>query len=975
MNRLVRSLAFIIGLFALFALIWTTYSTQSIPKAPPQESTNVWTETNPWAETQLAQMTLEQKVSQLFSSYAYGHFTSEDDPAYERLVDLVENFEVGSLIFFQGDPMAQAAITNDLQLRSRVPLLISQDMEWGPGMRLENTTKLPRTMALGATRDPDLAYAAGYVTAQEARALGVQQIYAPVADVNNNPRNPVINVRSFGETPELVSEMVTAFVKGAQDGGVIATAKHFPGHGDTAVDSHYDLPIVPHNRSRLDSLELVPFRAAVDAGIMSIMTAHLALPELEPDNRVPATLSPKVMRPLLRDNLGFQGLIVTDALRMRGVTKYFGVGEAAIRALEAGADMLLLTDDEYAARQAILSAITSGRLTADRIDSSVRKILQAKAWAGLTDQQMVDLATVHKQVMTQPNQSVSETIARQSLTLLRNQDHLLPLLDTSKRLHVITLNDGDDTSMGQYFVRQLRQQTDARISSSLIDRRSNAANIQQVLARARTHDVILVPAFSYVRSGNETIGLPDKHRSFLNRLIATNKPVVLISFGNPYMVTGLPKQPAAYLTAYGGADASQKAVAQALFGRSSIAGKLPVTIPEHHSYGDGIDLPQVALRRGYPEEVGMASEALTRVDSLIRASIQARTFPGAAVAIGRRNVLVKMEGYGYYTYDSEQPVTQQSRFDMASLTKVVATTTATMKLYESGLLALDDTVSHYLPAFGQNGKEAVTIHHLLTHTAGLPPFRPFHTLGVTSREAVLDTIMATRLDNPPGFESRYSDFSMITLALVIEKITGQDFASYAKKAIFDPLGMKNTGFRPAGQPDTTIVPTEVDDYFRNRLIQGEVHDETAWILGGTAGHAGLFSTVEDLSQFAYMMVNGGRVHGEPFLKEETIRLFTTPIDSTRERHTRALGWDTKSPEGYSSAGELFGPNSFGHTGFTGTSLWIDTDQQLFAILLTNRVYPTRDNRGLTPIRPAFADIAYEAVKKKPEPLMPSLSAE
>ncbi|MFQ5571414.1 MAG: glycoside hydrolase family 3 N-terminal domain-containing protein [Rhodothermales bacterium] len=958
-----------ITLTALGALGWSMRG--STPPAGPRSiDEDRGANAGEWAEAQLQTMTLEQKVAQLFSSYAYGRFKSADDPTYERLIDLVEHFEVGGIIFFQGDPLSQALLANDLQQRSRLPLLVSQDMEWGAGMRLERTTTFPRTMALGATRNPALAYAAGRVTAEEARALGTHQIYAPVADVNNNPLNPIINVRSFGERPDLVAEMVAAFVRGAQDGGVLATAKHFPGHGDTSVDSHSDLPILPFDRPRLDSLELVPFRAAVEAGVQSVMTGHLALPAFDADKNIPASLSPGITRAILRDELAFDGLIVTDALRMQGVTKHFGVGEAAIRALEAGADMLLLTDDEYAARNAILRALDSGRLTVERVDESVMRILRAKEELRLHENRLVDLAGARRHVSTKAHQALSETIARRSLTLLNNEKDLLPLIGPPKSILSITLSDSDNPSAGRYFTGQLRRHADgSRITPRLLDRRSEPKDYRQVLAEASTYDVILVPTFIFVRSGSGRIGLSQAHRRFLDDLAATGKPVVLISFGNPYMVVGLARRPSAYIAAYGGTEASQTAAAQALFGQSGFEGELPISIPGLYDFGAGLRLDQVAPRLGLPEETGMDSPTLARIDSMMRASIQARAFPGAAVAIGRANVIVKLDGYGYFTYDSEQRVTPDSRFDLASLTKVVSTTTAAMQLFEQGRLDLEAPVIRYLPRFGQNGKEAVTIRHLLTHTSGLPPFRPFYRMGVTTREAVIDSIFAIGLEFEPGVQARYSDFSMITLALVIEQITGQEFSAYAQEHIFEPLGMRNTGFRPAGATDTTFVPTEVDDYFRLRLIQGEVHDETAWLLGGTAGHAGLFSTAADLARFASMLVNGGRINGYPFLKEETIRLFTTPVDP--EHHTRALGWDTRSLEGYSSAGRYFGPKSFGHTGFTGTSLWIDPDQHLFAILLTNRVYPTRDNRGHVAVRPQLADLAYEAIRGEPTLLLPA----
>lgn len=958
----------IMGTLAVFIAGFTAYVTLNLPLFPDGPTQDeLWPGTSEWARDQLAQLTLEQKVSQLFAARAYSYYASEDDPAYLALVELVENFGIGGITFFQGEPIEQAVLANALQRRSELPLLISQDMEWGAGMRVEHSTTFPRTMAIGATRDPELAYYAGYVTATEARAMGTHQVFAPVADVNNNPYNPIINVRSFGEKPDLIADLATAFSRGVQDGGALSTAKHFPGHGDTATDSHAALPILSVGMDRLEALELVPFRRLVDEGIMSVMTGHLAFPRLEADSTLPASLSRKVTTEILRKELGFNGLIVTDALDMAGVTANYPTGEIAVRALNAGADMLLLSEDPYAARAAILQAIADGEISEGRIDESVSRVLRAKAWAGLADNRYVDVDEVRERVASEPHLAVSEAIARRSLTLLRNNDDLLPL-SGDERILVLTLSDAADPTVGNYFATQLRQNRGgAAVDTYLLDDRSHPNEFEEALARAAEYDVVIVPAYVYVRSWSGRINLAEKNLTFLNRLVRSGSRVTLISFGNPYIVVGL-EQPDAYIAAYGASEVSQRAVAQALVGRSGFSGRLPIEIPDTYAYGDGIELPQQMIRPGLPAEVGMDGDRLRLIDSLLTASIDDRAFPGAAVAIGRGGVLAKLDAYGYYTYDMKRPVTTRSRFDLASLTKVVATATAAMKLYEEGRLDLDARVAEYLPEFDRGGKSGVTIRNLLTHTSGFIPFRPFHQLGVRERNALIDSVMAEHLVYEPGTESRYSDLGMITLMLLMERITDRPFDEWLDENVFEPLGMHDTGFR-GHISDSSIVPTELDRTFRRRMIQGEVHDETAWILGGVSGHAGLFSTAEDLSKFAFMLVNDGYANGVQFLKPETIRTFTRAQDS--ESHTRALGWDTPSREGYTSAGQYFGPKSFGHTGFTGTSLWIDPDQDLFVLLLTNRVYPTRENSKIVQVRPQLSDIAHRAILGPPEIIIPA----
>lgn len=936
-------------------------SPDAAPPAAPQA------DTDRWAEQQLAAMTLEEKVSQMFSVWASGYFQNVDEKSYWELVDFVEEFQVGGIIFGPGDLMAQATLTNDLQQRAARPLLVAQDMEWGPGMRLDEAATFPPAMAIGATRTPEYAYLAGYATAREARTLGTHQVYAPVADINNNPENPVINIRSYGEHPELVAQMTSDAVRGLQVGGAIATAKHFPGHGDTGTDSHLDLPVIPFSRARLDTLELVPFRSAIQAGVESVMTGHLSFPALEPDSTVPATLSPVITEGLLRDELGFEGFVVTDALDMQGVTKNFGAGETAVRAIEAGVDMLLMSEDPYVARKAILDAIASGRLSEARIDRSVRRILQEKEQMHLHRHRLVSMEAVQTYVSQRSHKVLEDEIARASMTLLRNEEDLLPLTPPDgRRVLVVTLNDSENPYVGNTFIRELRDGPSiGGVAVRRLHANSDAEDYDEVIADATRFDVVVVASFLRVRSWSGRIGLPEEQAGFLNEITQIESPVALTAFGNPYAVMSMDHLPTAYLAAYGTRHASQQAAAQALTGQSGTPGKLPVTIPNRYGYGSGIHLEQVSPRVDAPEAIGMDGRQLYRIDSLMHDGMLNKAFPGAAVAVGRGQTIAMLDGIGYYTYEAKKEVTPHARYDLASLTKVVATTTAAMKLYEAGALDLDARVVEYLPAFEQNGKGAVTVRQLLSHSAGFQPYLGPDERG-PSPQAIVDTIMAKSLQYEPDTESRYSGLGMITLMQIIETLSGQDFATFCEEEIFQPLGMYSTGFRPVGAVDESVVPATDTT---GTIIQGTVHDPVAQHMGGTSGNAGLFSTAEDLARFATMMVNDGRIYGRQFLQKATIDLFTRRVDGV-PGSTRALGWDTKSDEGYSSAGERFGDQSFGHTGYTGTSFWIDPEQDLYAILLTNRVYPDDTDRQVSQYRPQFADIVYQALIAPPAPILP-----
>jgi beta-glucosidase-like glycosyl hydrolase/CubicO group peptidase (beta-lactamase class C family) len=910
-------------------------------------------------------MTLDEKIAQLFVIRLDGVFQNADSPSYRETAALVEEFGAGGLIFGPGTPMTQIAMANDLQAKAERPLLVAQDTEWGVGMRIDEATSFPPAMALGATRDASHAYRVGYVTAREARALGVHQLYAPVADVNNNPKNPIINVRSFGESPSLVGTMASAFTRGAQRGGTLATVKHFPGHGDTDVDSHINLPVLRFDRGRLDTLELPPFRQALGAGAKSVMTGHLALPEIAVDS-VPATLSRSLTHDLLREEFGFDGLVVTDALNMQAVTRTFGVGETAVRVLEAGADLVLMSTNPHAAHQAVRRAVTSGRLDTTEIDDSVRRLLRAKQELGLHEERQVALDTTRHRVDRRPHEVLSRTVARESLTLLANADSLLPLTPPEQyEALVVTLSDSEYPGTGDTFIDRLRDQSAIEdLDTRRLDPRSDSTDVNDHLADAADYDVVVVPSFLRVQAWSGSIGLSDMHHDFLEDLAEADTPVAFVAFGNPYAPTDLSPAPDAILAAYGSGDASQRAAAQALGGAAGTPGRLPVTIPGVAKKGDGESLAPVAPREGLPESVGLDGTRLARLDTLFRSAMLDGAFPGGAVAVGRGPALAQLEAFGYHTYEQTMPVQTGTQYDLASLTKVVATTTAIMKLYEADSLELDAPVARYLPDFAQNGKEAVTVRQLLTHSSGLKSYLGPEERGPT-RAALLDTLMAQPLTYTPGTQSTYSGLNAITLMRIVETISGRSFEAFCQANIFEPLGMDQTGFYDTDVTREWVAPTTDTAGTRYR---GSVHDPMARDMGGVSGNAGLFSTAPDLARFGYMLTHDGRIDGRQFLEPETIETFTAQADVPGS--TRALGWDTKSPEGYSSAGDEFSAASFGHTGYTGTSFWVDPAEDLFFVLLTNRVYPDDTAEQITQVRPRAADIVHRAIDGPPRPLLP-----
>jgi beta-N-acetylhexosaminidase len=914
-----------------------------------------------WIDSVLRRMSLEEKAAQMVCVFTFSHYFASDDDRWKELVRLVTKRKIGGFVFSEGAVYAYPVYANKLQKLSDTPLLISTDFERGPGMRVEESTMLPRAMAVAATRDIRLSYQAGYITAIEGRALGVHQNYAPVADVNENPKNPVINTRAFGSDPVLVADMTAAFVRGTQDGGMIATVKHFPGHGNTEIDSHIGSPSVDAPRERWEANDLMPFRSALHAGALSVMTGHIITPSYDRSN-TPASISSALTTDLLRTSLGFSGLVVTDAMNMRGISRNYSNDEAAVLAVRAGNDVVLMPPDADGAIDAIVRAVKRGEITEARIDESVRRILKAKQWAGLDTNRFVDIANVSDAVATAPHLALAKEIAQKSITVLGNKERLLPLtLSRTKKIVDIAFTEKENQSEGRAFHRAV--QRSHRASEFLkIDLRSNAMEYATVLEKAKTADVLLL--HFYVEAHSRLTYLPVQFAECVKKLLAMGIPTVAVSFGNPYIVLEFPSVEN-YVCAYGSSDASIDAAAEIIFGDEPAEGKLPITIPGLYKFGEGSTYGRHdELRAGVPEDAGFDPIALAKADSVVLEGIANKAYPGAVLLVAKDGIIVKNTAYGHYTYDPASTAdSPETMFDMASVSKVISTTSAIMRLYDEHRIDLDATVASYLPPFAQRGKENITIRNLLLHNSGLPGWRKFYTF-CNDPKCVMDSLFATPLDYPTGTQSIYSDLGFITLGKVVEKISHATLDHYMDSVFFKPLGMSMTMYNPPAQLKERIAPTEIDSFWHKTYmpVQGRVHDENAATLGGVSGHAGLFSTGADLAALLQMELNGGIYRGTRFIQESTIKMFTT---RQSDFSTRCLGWDSKNLTG-SWAGKLVSNRAFLHTGFTGTSVVVDPTRKLIVIFLTNRVYPTRDNNRLSKVRPAVHDAIIEAIEDTKE---------
>lgn len=943
-----------------------------------------------WADSVLATMTDEQKIGQFFVIATYSNRNESYYAQHERLV---RDHHVGGLLFFQGDPYAQAELTNRYQAAAKVPLLISLDAETGLGMRLESTMTFPKQMTLGAIRDDRLIYEMGREIGRQCRRIGVHLNFAPVLDVNSNPRNPIIGTRSFGEQKERVTAKSLAYARGLRAAGVLACAKHFPGHGDTETDSHQTLPQVPHDGARLHGLELYPFKALIADSIASVLVGHLYVPHFE-SRPIAATLSDKIVTGLLKTELGFRGLVITDAMNMRGVTRVGRADEANLQALLAGNDLLLYAENVAGSVLKIKEAIQKGLFPKEELDARVRKILRAKYRAGLARYQPVDLANLRQDLHTPAAQRLRQELFEAAITVARDEARVLPLLHLDTlRLAAVAIGAGPGNAF-QHTVRKY-----AEVPCWADEARSDAAWFQKIWNELDSTRTVLVSLHGLGQKPANGYGITAATRAFLKRL-AQRQRVVLFVFGNPYGLKSLTDVPTV-VCGYEENDWSESAAAQVLFGGLGASGQLPVSVDGLAQAGTGLTIQKTG-RLGYalPEAVGMNSEKLRQVDRLAQSAIDQGAFPGCQLLVARRGKVVFQKNYGKLTYGSMyEPVRDTIRYDLASVTKVTATLQALMLLNEQGLLDLNRPASDYLPELRGSNKEKIILRDLLLHQSGLQAYVPYwertrtptdfkpeffarrDTLDFTRQVApnlwtrpatrdslwkwVIESPLHTRRDRAGHYAYVYSDLGLILLWHVVEAVAKQPMEEFLAEYLYEPLGMSRTGFTPLtrGVPASAVAPTEHDHRFRQAQLRGTVHDQNAALQGGVSGHAGLFSTANDLAILMQMNLQRGYYGGRQYLRPNTVPIFTRSYST---RSTRGLGWDKLPDHGYSNyLPTLASRNGFGHSGFTGTMVWVDPDQELIFVFLSNRVYPDATNTTITShrIRRNLMDAVYAAIEE------------
>lgn len=937
-----------------------------------------------WADSLMKTMNKEEKIGQLFMVAAY---SNRDTSHIKEITKLIKNYNIGGLCFFQGGPMRQAQQTNWYQKNSRIPLLISIDGEWGLGMRLDSVVRYPKQMAMGAIADNQLIYDFAKETARQCKRIGIHLNFAPVVDVNNNPKNPVINDRSFGEDKYRVAAKGIEYMRGMQDNGVMANAKHFPGHGNTDKDSHYALPTINKSIAQLDSLELYPFKELMSRGIVSVMVGHLNIPSIDTTKNTASSISKNVVTKLLKEDLGYKGLVFTDALNMKGVSGFYAPGVVDAKALIAGNDMLLFTENVPNAVKEIKKALDSGLVSMTEIEKSVRKILIAKYSVGLHKYEPINMNGIYEDLNSNEAKLMSMKLYEHALTLLENKNNMIPLLNLEER-NIAAVSIGAD--IDNNFISTCRNY--ANISAFALKRDASLNDFDFLAKNLENYNTIIIGMHDMTRNESRNFNVTKQVKDFLNQL-SNRANVVLVVFGNAYSLRNFDNQ-APILVAYEENDFTRSLAAQALFGGVPIRGTLPVTASEIFQSGDGYIVDKaIRLKYTLPEDAGMCSSCLSKIDEIVNNAIAQKAMPGCQIVVVKDAKVVYQKSFGTHTYDQINSVKNTDLYDIASLTKILSTNLNIMKMYDEGKFDLKKKISYYLPYTRTNDNiRNIHVIDLLTHRSGFVPFIPFWKESLSNNDGlsnyskdstafynirVADSLFI-RNDYPEKMRNImmnselknlgkyiYSDINFYFLKDIAEYHYKNSIDQLSSTHFYQPLGLSTMTYTPLKKfYKNRIIPTENDTQFRKQLIHGYVHDQGAAMLGGVAGHAGLFSNANDVAIVMQMLLNKGSYGGKTYFKANTVNKFTNTYMLIQSR--RGLGFDKpdadpkKSPTCKSAS-----LSSFGHTGFTGTATWADPENGLVYVFLSNRIHPSTENKKLIEmnVRTEIQEVIYEAIRK------------
>ena len=935
-----------------------------------------------WVDSIYNSMTLSEKVGQLYMAQV---MSNQDNATKNKVIELIKDHHIGGLIYSNGGPMRQARLNNELQSLSKIPLLIGMDAEWGLSMRLDSTYAFPWNMTLGAIKDNKLVEQTGRQIGEHCKRLGVHFNFAPVVDINTNPLNPIIGNRSFGEDRDNVTEKALAFMKGMQSAGVLANAKHFPGHGDTDQDSHETLPSVSFSEKRIDSIELYPYRKLIKEGLSSAMVAHLNVPSLD-STGYPSSLSKHIVTDILKEKLGFQGLVFTDALTMKGAANFSETGDIDLAAFMAGNDVMLMSADVGIGISKIVEAYNKGEITEERLSHSVKKILQAKYKVGLNNYEPIGLYNLSKDLNRLKDDILYEELIENALTVLKNMRAVLPLQQLETKT-IAYVNLGDDS--GAPFFDELKKYTKIHQISD--------ENLNNLTNKLQPYNTVIIglhrsnqnPWKDYKFSKNEITWLEE---------IAKTHTVILDVFVKPYALMDLKNidNIESIIVSYQNSKIAQEKSAQLIFGAIAAKGALPVSAGDHFVVGEGI--PSFAIKRlGYtvPERVGMNSEKLNKIDSIAQRAVDLKMTPGIQLLVAREGKVIYNKNFGKHTYQGNEQVVFDDIYDVASLTKILATLPLLMELVEEGIVSLDTKLSQILPEYKGSNKENITLKSMLSHYARLRPWEPFyyHTLDTVTKHpskkyyrnkqsAKFNIEVAKNLflrtdyqDSIPEIiknselldklRYRYSDFPYYILKKFIEKHYDKPLDELVQDHFYQSLGANYTTYNPYHKISSKkIVPTEIDDYYRYQEIHGYVHDMGAAMQNGIGGHAGIFSNANDVAKIMQMYLQKGFYGGKRYLKPETIDKFNTCYYCD-DNNRRGIGFDKPQLGEEGPTCGCISMTSFGHSGFTGTYAWADPDKEIVYVFLANRTYPTAGKNLLLKenVRTEIQRLIYEAIEE------------
>ena len=966
----------------LFFIAGSSFSQKKLPEF-------FFPEASHYADSLMNLMSRDERNAQLFMVAAW---SNKDSAHIKQLEWLISVHGIGGLIFFQGGPVREAMLTNYYQSMSRVPLLIGMDAEWGLAMRLDSTIRFPRQMTMSAMKNDSLIYKMGEEVAVHCRRLGIHVNFAPDADINNNMLNPIIGSRAFGDDRESVLRNSYLYMKGMQDGKVLANAKHFPGHGNTDADSHLALPVVHSDSAGLDSTELYPFRALIDSGIGSVMVAHLSVPALDSIPDHPSTLSKQIVTDLLKEKMGFKGIVFTDALNMKGVSACYKPGLLDKLALLSGNDVLLYSEDVPTALNEIHLAVENCEISQAEIDERVKKVLMLKYWVGLNNRKAIDTTNIYADLNTSSARWLQQSMYEKSITVLSNSDSILPIRwNDSLRIASVVIGDVRNNR----FQEKISEYTPCELYA--IEKNEAVDVFESVKKYLVNHDLIILSIHGTTMKADKNFGITEQEEKFIAEILASY-PTILVDFGNAYTLTRIQnlEKAKAVVLSYEDMPLMHDVTAQVLFGGVSASGKLPIRTSEIFPKSSGVETGGM-LRMKYtlPEEAGMRSQVLERIDSIANAAILAGATPGCQVLVAKDQKVVYRKSFGKHSYADTTSVLNSDLYDIASVTKIAGTALAVMKLFDEGKIDLNKPLSKYLPALKKSDKKSLVIREVLAHQAGLKSWIPFwkqtmngnrpdekiysntkhdkYTVRITDslymNEAYSDSLFKWILESPLSERGKYvySDLGPILMKELVEKVSGKKMDEYLKDNFYRPLGLTRMTYLPKDKYSVNeIIPTENDTAFRKQQLLGDVHDPAAAMMGGVSGNAGLFANANDVAVLMQMLLNKGTYGGKQYLQPKTIDIFTKQ-QFVQNNNRRGLLFDKPEPDTTKPSPTCKGASlrTFGHQGFTGTCAWVDPEYNLVYVFLSNRVSPDASNEklGKMNVRTEIQQVIYDSLKK------------